>query len=296
MNQETYPDLPEGLRTPHDLQLARERYLNLVAPAGSRFPAPLDAPISSPYTEGTIPWVIEAPYNSVEMLEAILQPAEPLVVRTAPHVPPSPAPPPDPARRRGDPLGSTTTTTTKVITKRWAEYRAFQGRLERPRAQVRYVALPRRAIGLVESRLRPQLLPVRLSYLSLPWADAEGAGALAHPYAAVAFARDADVDDVLAKVLRRCRIPGCRFERSLLPAADRAPPLPGCLYEWFAGIPGRAAERYREKGGWGKGSDDEMEEARGEEEEEEEDKEHIRRMMKDLGLGEGQTLPVEQQN
>lgn len=187
-------------------------------------------------TEIMVPFMIEAPLSSVEILEAILEQTQPFQIHNARHIP-----------------RSCTTRTPKGSGRHWVanqrrrynEYCRFQGRLAEDRV-ITYVCIPERAIHTIRNKLSGSFCPVKLHYISIPWGflhDGSDLG-LAHPWALVLDRKPYPgsfhtYENRLRQLLESLDLVGCKFERSRL--RPTTTPLPECLYDWFAGYPGKTA-------------------------------------------------------
>jgi len=115
-----------------------------------------------------VPWIIEAPINAVEILEAILKPSHPFKIHTARHVRCGCTR----TARRGFGLAG--------LRKRHAEYTQLQGRLEADR-DISFICMPGTTVYTIRQRLFGVFTTVRLQYISIPWATSPEARALVHP-------------------------------------------------------------------------------------------------------------------
>ncbi|KAH0593485.1 hypothetical protein MHUMG1_08622 [Metarhizium humberi] len=172
----------------------------------------------------TIPWIVEAPLNSVELLEAILKPSHPFQIHTAHHV-----------QRRFDRAHG-----SKPL---YSEYIRLQGQLERNR-EVSFIRVPASAEEILCHWLMGSFRPVVLYYISIPWTTGR-IQCLAHPRALVM--RDRPVAGIstyeilLAKKFRELGLSTSPvdLQRSLLKRGTT--PLPETVWDWFAGRPGSTA-------------------------------------------------------
>lgn len=104
-----------------------------------------------------VPWVIEAPVNSVEILEAILKPSHPFQVDTARHV------------HRGCNETATDKRQLNESRKLYSKYTQLQGRLELIDRDISFICVPRLAVQTIRKTLWGVFTPVRLEYISIPW-------------------------------------------------------------------------------------------------------------------------------
>ncbi|KAI1121665.1 hypothetical protein F5Y10DRAFT_271870 [Nemania abortiva] len=191
--------------------------------------------LPGPGNEHTIPWIVEAPLNSVEILEALLKPPQPLQIYTARHVPRSMI---------------TTEMNPKIpmLDRRQPAYREFirtQGRLTEDR-EISYVCVRENVIRDLRRALCARVTPVQLCYISIPYSWGNGHQELLHPWAFV-FNRIPDpmpedkysYGNGLKELLVELNLTECDFERSLLKPGMT--PLPECLRDWYFGIPGQKA-------------------------------------------------------
>ncbi len=185
--------------------------------------------LPGPGNECTVPWIVEAPLNSVEILEALLKPARPLQIYTDRHVP----------RRM-----ITTDGNPKFLKKCQRIYQEFvqsQGRLTEDR-EISYVCIPDDAIHTLRERLLGRISPVQLCYISIPYSWRDGDRTLAHPWAFVLHhepMHQFSYQNNLERLLVELNLAGCGFKRSLLKPGTT--PLPECLWDWYVGIPGKNA-------------------------------------------------------
>lgn len=183
-----------------------------------------------------IPWIIEAPLNSVEVFEAILQPSFPFEIHTACHF-----------HRPG-----VTKRGAKVdvkyydpLPKRQALYREYarlQGRLEQAR-EISYICIPSSALELIRNKLGNTFWPVALQYITIPWASPR----LFTPWALVLLNTLTSVfphtyEYRVSALLERLGLEDCDFQRSLLRPGTT--PLPENLQDYYRGIPGKAGLSY----------------------------------------------------
>ncbi|KAI0971886.1 hypothetical protein F4678DRAFT_461251 [Xylaria arbuscula] len=187
------------------------------------------------YQSNTIPRIIEAPLNSVEIIEALLKPPAPLTIYRARYI------------RRGPhtkPISVFSNVPYNI--KLYDQDEKFTGRLEEDR-EIRFVLIPKRLVHAMKELRWRAFIGVRLFYISIPWCHSgkQEDMALEHPWALV-------LDNVihwrpmetyqfqLVKLLAMLGLEGCKFRRSLL--EPETTPLPENLLDWFAGIPGKTAK------------------------------------------------------
>lgn len=215
------------LQTLHDVMFAHDRYiLALESPSNIQDQFPMTT-IPGNTSSAMIPWMIEAPLNSVEILEAMLQPAEPFQIHTARHVP------------RGPATTAFDAQELALVRRMYREYVRFQGRLEKDR-DISFVCIPRSDVEEVRDKVWGIFTPVRLHYISIPWGNGTRKS-LIHPWALVLHDKPHPgsihtYETRFQVLLGRLGIEGCSFERSLIHPGTT--PLPECLWDWFAGIPG----------------------------------------------------------
>ncbi|KAI1740065.1 hypothetical protein F4680DRAFT_120239 [Xylaria scruposa] len=188
--------------------------------------------IPGPGYQNTVVWIVEAPLNSVEVLEALLKPTRPLQIFTARHIPRGCV---DPSRCRWP---------TAVIRtqKAYREFTKFQGRLTEDR-EISFVCVPEEAVDLIRTRLLGRFCPVMLCYISIPFSIG-GEPILRHPWALVLHHEPLPgglytYENRLNALLDDLSLTGCGFERSLLKPGTT--PLPECLWDWYVGVPGHSA-------------------------------------------------------
>ncbi|KIL96465.1 hypothetical protein FAVG1_01209 [Fusarium avenaceum] len=153
------------------------------------------------------PWIVEAPFNSVEIFKAILKPDKPLRVHKTRLV----------RRHRASvALSSTFNGQRGLIARqrRYAEYARFQGRLEQDR-EVSVVYLPARDYDKILDAVKPFCYPL---------------------YLRRGPRRKAKYPEVLQGFLNHLGILDCDFQRSLLEPGTT--PLPDNLEDLIEGIPG----------------------------------------------------------
>jgi hypothetical protein len=222
-------DLP--LQTLHDLMWAYERFVLTFAPAST-----MQLEIPSTHTPGPInvamvPWIIEAPLNSIEILEAILRSSHPFEIHTARHV------------RRGCTETALTRRHPARSKKLHSEYLRLQGRLELDR-DISFICVPRTAIDNIRHRLFGVFTPVLLQYISIPWPSKAESKYLVHPWAPVlhdkSYPRTSHTyENRFRDLIEELGLSGNQFRRSLL--RHGTTPVPECLWDWFAGRPGTTA-------------------------------------------------------
>ncbi|KAF4463367.1 hypothetical protein FALBO_9810 [Fusarium albosuccineum] len=234
------PQLPSGIPLPtwHDVLHAHNRYLAVFErQPKTKDPIPTAAIPDACGTETMVPWLVEAPFSSVEVLEAILKPPEPLQIYTAKHIhrgcvthPTHPNSEYD--RKRNFPRNK----------RRYQEYSRFQGRLEKDR-EISFVCIPRPSTHVIHDAVcRLGCWTVCLFYTSIPWRIKEQNSHLEHPWAIVPRCRPIpcdprfDYENLLEMLLRRLGISGCTFKRSLLRPGTT--PLPENILDYWEGMPG----------------------------------------------------------
>ncbi|SPJ86861.1 uncharacterized protein FTOL_11886 [Fusarium torulosum] len=212
----------------HKLMMASGRYFS----AFDRHPNPYGPgpEVTDPEYKGCHlrPWIVEAPFNSVEVLEAILKPDKPLRVHKTRHVRrpcASVAHSPSFHSQRG----------LIARQRRYAEYARFQGRLEQDR-EVSFVCLPERDYDKILDVVKPFCYPVHLVHLSIPWRDSLEFLSALIPYQRRGPRRKATYPEILQGFLKHLGIPDCDFQRSLLEPGTT--PLPDNLEDLLEGIPG----------------------------------------------------------
>ncbi|CAH0054945.1 unnamed protein product [Clonostachys solani] len=173
-----------------------------------------------------IPWMIEAPLNTVEIIEAILKPKEPFQVYTAHHF------------SRG--CVEATAYRGERKQKLYQEYCRFQGRLERDR-QISFIMVTQYDIWAIRDVTWPMFTPTVLNYISVPWTFRERK-TLESPWALVFHGRNdpvtQDYQHRLDLLVDKLDIAGRSIDsRSYLRPGTI--PLPECIWDWFAGIPGK---------------------------------------------------------
>ncbi|KAM0474763.1 hypothetical protein ACHAP7_007724 [Fusarium lateritium] len=174
------------------------------------------------------PWIVEAPFNSVEVFEAILKPDKPLRVYKTRHFHK-----PCASRARS----SRPHSQRRLIYQKaqYAEYARFQGRLEQDR-EVSFVYLPTSDSPKILEAIEPFCYPVKLMYLSIPWHSSSECVSALIPYHRCDPHTGATYPEILQALLKHLGIPDCDFQRSLLEPGTT--PLPENLEDWIEGIPG----------------------------------------------------------
>ncbi|CAG9978687.1 unnamed protein product [Clonostachys byssicola] len=172
------------------------------------------------------PWIIEAPLNTVQIIEAILKPKEPFQVYTAHHFP------------RGCVAVSAYRGNRKQ--ELYREYCRFQGRLERDR-QINFIMVTDYDIWAIRDATWAMYTPTILNYISIPWSFCERK-TLVNPWALVFHGRNdpvtQDYQHRLELLVDKLDIAGRSIDsRSYLRPGTI--PLPECIWDWFAGIPGK---------------------------------------------------------
>jgi len=234
---ETYDELP--LKTNHELMWAGARYVGMLEPSANMADKIPKTNIPGTADSRLVPFMIEAPLNSVEVLEAILKPSEPFKIHKAHHIHRG-------LRKKVD--GKNLRLSSQLYRKacrHYAEYSRWQGRLAKERA-ISFVCIPEKAIEILRDTLRGTFWPVKLIYISIPWSydpikDPRG---LEHPWALVLQRKPEDgtihtYENRFKDLLERLNLVGCNFGRSLL--TPGTVPLPECLWDWFAGVSGKTA-------------------------------------------------------
>ncbi|CAH0028037.1 unnamed protein product [Clonostachys rhizophaga] len=146
-----------------------------------------------------IPWIIEAPLNTVEFIEAILKPKEPFQVYTAHHFPRECV---EASGYQGQGLIQKQ--------KLYREYCRFQGRLERDR-EINFIMVTQYDIWAIRDATWAMYTPTKLHY---------------------------DYQHRLELLVDKLDIAGRSIDsRSYLRPGTI--PLPECIWDWFAGIPGK---------------------------------------------------------
>uniref|UniRef100_A0A8H7N429 Uncharacterized protein n=1 Tax=Bionectria ochroleuca TaxID=29856 RepID=A0A8H7N429_BIOOC len=177
-----------------------------------------------------IPWIIEAPLNTVEIIEAILKPKEPFQVYTAHRFPRGCV---QLSGYRGQGL----------IRKQnlYQEYCRFQGRLERDR-KINFIVVTQYDIWAIrDDATWAMYTPTMLHYVSIPWSFLERK-TIKNPWALVFHGRNdpvtQDYQHRLELLVDKLDIAGRSVDsRSYLRLGTI--PLLECIWDWFAGIPGK---------------------------------------------------------
>ncbi|KAI1275612.1 hypothetical protein F5Y07DRAFT_400148 [Xylaria sp. FL0933] len=196
--------------------------------------------IPGPGYAHTSPWIVEAPLNSVEVLEALFKPARHLQIFTARHIPCTARHiPQGPAGslRRYNSLKS-----INLAQKTYREFTQFQGRLTEDR-EISFVCIPEDDIDPLRERLAGRFCPVQLCYISIPW-QSNGRPTITHPWALLYHGQPRPAgpysyEGRFNTLLDELNLTGCGFERSLLKPGTT--PLPECLWDWYVGVPGHSA-------------------------------------------------------
>lgn len=169
-----------------------------------------------------VPFLVEAPLNSVELYEALLKPIRPFEVHTARLIPRK--------TRAYEPK-------RQLID----EYLTGQGRLapKGPAAEreVSFIVLPRDTIWQLQM-FNHFLWPVQLQYMSIPVRMSEQK-VVRSPYALVCYQAHRVYHKKLKALLRDYKLSDCGFQRSLLRPGTS--PLPETLREYMDGEPGKDA-------------------------------------------------------
>ncbi|VUC37612.1 unnamed protein product [Clonostachys rosea] len=176
-----------------------------------------------------IPWIIEAPLNTVEIIEAILRPNEPFRLYTAHHIPRGCA---EASGLRGN----------GIVRKRklYQEYRHFQGQLERDR-EISFIMVTNDDVWAIRKALMGWYTTVILDYISIPWSCFERKS-LKNPWALVFHGKNHLITQIyqhrLELLVDKLDIAGRSIDsRSYLRPGTI--PLPECVWDWFAGIAGK---------------------------------------------------------
>ena len=202
--------------------------------------------------QGLTPWLIEAPLNSVELLEAVLKPSQPFEIYKARHVSPPPPPvkemPPKPAENEDWLAKMGYRSRTGAEKRRHMRYEEFwkgQGRLMCDR-EVSFVCLDVAAIETMKKIFNTTYHVVQLNWIHIPWNCGDGQGAwLARPFAIVLGRQPTpgcsywDWFDSKLENLGLASVAESGFPRSLL--EQGTVPLPETLRDWLMGIPGETA-------------------------------------------------------
>lgn len=221
---------PPPKRTDDYGLLIYDRYTNIFeAVPPSRIPE--DSACIGP---DEVPFLIEAPLNSVELYEALLKPAKPFEVHTARLIP-----------RK--------TRAYEARRQLVDEYLTGQGRLAGKGAaaerEVSFIVLPRDSIWMLQM-FNHFLWPVQLQYMSLPVRMSDQR-TVRSPYALVCYQAHRVYHKKLKALLRDYKLSNCGFERSLLRPGTA--PVPETLREYMDGEPGKdaATPYYRADAGAG---------------------------------------------
>lgn len=213
------------------MMFAYERYDEVLAEMASMQDMVPRTSVPGPGPDGKylVPWIVEAPLNAVEILEAILQPSDPFPIFTAHHI------------HRGCTTGRNRYTPASCQ-RLYSEYKRLQGCLEKDR-DISFICIPWDAVRTIRSRLWGIFTPVRLQYISIPWFDG-AKQRFENPWALVLHARPEPgtihtYENRFRVLLERLGLSGCRFPRSLLKPGTT--PLPECLCDWFEGLAGTTA-------------------------------------------------------
>lgn len=185
-----------------------------------------------------VAYIIQAPLNSVEILEAILQPETPFQIHKASHIPQT-------GRTANDRLWRKMRYLLPHHQRLYREYKRFQGRLEKDR-EVSFVYFSSSSMyKLGEFYRHHGCSLVQAFYICLPWYNGFRKQVV-HPWITVQtigpglgviplYTYEAQV----RKILSTLGLPeNCTFARSLLKPGEE--PLPAYVLDWFRGIPGSA--------------------------------------------------------
>jgi hypothetical protein len=171
---------------------------------------------------------VEAPFNSVEIFEAILKPNKPLRVHKTRLV-----------RRHCASVATSSTFHGQrgliARQRRYAEYARFQDRLEQDR-EVSFICLPARDCDKIMDAVKPFCYPLYLVHMPIPWHDKLNFLSGMVPYQRRGPRRKATYLEVLQGFLKHLGIPDCDFQRSLLEPGTT--PFPDNLEDLLEGIPG----------------------------------------------------------
>ena len=185
--------------------------------------------------------MIQAPLNSVEILEAILQPEAPLQIHKASHI--------SQTGRTGESQRDRKMRHLLPHYQRlYREYKRFQGRLEKDR-EVSFVCISTEYMFKVEEFYTNHGWSLVMAfYICLPWYNGIRKQKI-HPWIAVRkIGPDRGLTPLqtyearVRKILRMLGLPkNYTFARSLLKPGEE--PLPADVLDWFRGIPGTAQAR-----------------------------------------------------
>lgn len=210
---------------------ASERYcLALAKPYSMQLGIPFtETPGLSPVL--MVPWIIEAPLKSVEILEAILKPSHPFQIYTARQV------------HHGCNETATDKRQLSESRKLYSEYIQLQGRLKLDR-DISFICVPRLAIQTIRKTLWGVFTPVRLQYISIPWNVPGEWPTLLHPWALVLHDKSHSgtihtYEKRFEGLLKELDWSRSQFQRTLVKHGTT--PVPECLWDWFAGRPGTTA-------------------------------------------------------
>ncbi|CAH0053859.1 unnamed protein product [Clonostachys solani] len=196
---------------------------------GDRIPDMIDPSTS---TDNKEIWMIEAPLNTVEIIEAILKPAKPFTVHRARHFSPGCA----------QHAAKLPPNSLEIKQQLYARYLRLEGRLEKDR-EISYITVDSDDAWTLRDKFPGALDAVRLQYISIPWVFSTGTKILANPMAYLLH--DAPrpgswhtYERGLAYVLRTLGLTGYTVDKQnyLRPGAT---PMPECVLDWYCGIPGR---------------------------------------------------------
>ncbi|KAI1735146.1 hypothetical protein F4680DRAFT_470216 [Xylaria scruposa] len=236
----------------HKLWGACNRYISIFEPPllGDRVPE-----TTTLGEQGFTPWIIEAPLNSIELLEAVLKPSQPFKIYKARHVswpPPIMVAPPKPVRKEEwseiDAFWHEAGYKFKVRLekrKQWLykEFLKGQGRLMCDR-EISFVCLNSKALETMQEDFMFTYQAVQLNWITIPWNYGDGT-TLAHPWALVLRRQptpEYSYWDSFHRMLEQRGLSSLAesgFPRSLL--KQGTVPLPETLRDWLMGFPGKTA-------------------------------------------------------
>ncbi|KAH7326152.1 hypothetical protein B0I35DRAFT_474838 [Stachybotrys elegans] len=227
---------------------------------------------SIPGQGGFRPWLIEAPLNSVELLEAMLQPSQPFEVFKTHHVPRRPISKQSYQKLYASEPGNVLDDywlekRHKSEQEGYADFLRRQGHLTRD-GEISFICVPESAVAPLHDKLFTTFTFIDAHWISIPWNEGDGKITLRHPTALVLFyqpgpnrerrftpywVRDAKelrrlkqpprvcptYDEVLRRVMEEYGVGGSDFSRSLL--APGTVPLPETLLDWYFGRQGNEA-------------------------------------------------------
>jgi hypothetical protein len=179
-------------------------------------------------TTGKQPFIVEAPLNSVEVLEALLKPDVPFEVFKAKTISLGP-------RQHAKPRQQ----------KLYEEWAIGPGRLRtEERREISIICAPKDSLYKLQDQYGDENMgfwPIRLHYMIIPWSDGNFKS-LSNPYALVlnfSPSRRHTYKGRFERLLKRNNLVGCGFSRSLLEPGTI--PLPENLQDYMRGVPGHEA-------------------------------------------------------